>query len=913
MKAGLNRRWMFWVVMLSIFLCRQATCPAAESHRQAVRIPWESGRQNPATMSAGPKMSCLLEYQDGTAWTYYPNYETGDKNVTYFDAQQCAAPHPFPFQLTDVEFMLFNHAGVGSVLVDFGIWAVGSGPSQGPQERLWTSPTYTVSTFYPDWASVSLPDPVCASAPFFFGIEYLSGEQGSIPSLAADDQQQVVDTYFQWLWLGDYSPPWREWNAFWNSPEPGWLMLRLTGETYSLTCETEWVWLADNSYAPSGLPDVNAGQSGWTGRCGPVALGDCMQWYGTDVNLFWSVPQMVDTLSDYLRCDSSGTEVHGMKSGVDDFLNAFALNGLYSSLWSAPDFYVMTDSLEVSQTIVLLLGFWWWDGENWRREGGHFVALSGIHPDLTKVALSDPDRDAAEHAWPGRVRPADHPSPPHADTLHNDPLYVSHDIYQCSLGSPGPMGISWQLTDYLEPEADFPRQYTGMNFPSEFDSLFQSAPPGTSFVTEVEYAVMLCTQQEHMYWEANYADYAPSGMPDFDEKQDQWVNPTTGRSSFCGPVAVANSFWWLDSKLNLPAGSMGDGMDQFPLVRDYLNDLTPYAGWDDHDLWNVDHSATPWTGTGPPPTTPQPFLPGPQGSGGMSSWGELVERLAWNMDTDGRRTAIAHTGTKVQDMDDAVQEWFSSETFSDGKDLSDSLCVKIYQKPSFFLVDTLVRQHGNVVLLLGFWYQDSNKWWRTGGHYVTVAGVNPVQAALALSDPFFDNAESGALGRVLSGWYIPHTPVPHSDSTMHNDPGNVSQDIYYPDFSFSNPGGVWQLQDYAIDSDPDSLMSVFYQQNFPQEFMAYARAYTSGRPVNTVVEYAIFIDQLQYRGDVTNDGVLDLGDALAVINYLFKHGATPQPLYWADVNCDQTVDIGDIVFILNYLFRNGPVSRCCGT
>ena len=351
-------------------------------------------------------------------------------------------------------------------------------------------------------------------------------------------------------------------------------MLRLGGETYSLVCDTGWVWLNDNGYAPSGAPDVDESQNQWIGRCGPVAVGNCMEWFGTHADLGWGISQFIDTLAVYFQSDSTGTEVHGMRSGVDNFLNAFAITSLYSSLWSAPDFQVMAESLQVSQTIALLLGFWWYDGEDWWREGGHFVTLSGVNTQALKIAVSDPGKDAAEYAWPGRVKPPDHPPPPHPDTLHNDLAYVSHDIYQSNLASPSPGNPLWQLTDYLESDPDFPRQYTGKNFPTEFLSSFQSAPAGSTFVTEVEYALMLCTQQEHAFWEVSCPDYAPSGMPDFDQKQDYWLNFVTEQPTFCGPTAMANCFWWWDSKFNVPPGTVGDGSDQFPLVRDYLDNLS---------------------------------------------------------------------------------------------------------------------------------------------------------------------------------------------------------------------------------------------------------------------------------------------------------------------------------------------------
>ncbi|MGB8657662.1 MAG: dockerin type I domain-containing protein [Candidatus Zixiibacteriota bacterium] len=876
-----------------------------------LRIANRVSLSQPSPLEAESKYFCLLQHDNGVPLTYFPNWNPGDKNAIYFDPENCGVPYPFPFQITNVEFLLYNQALVDSSRVRFSLWTAGADLCSGPQSQIFSSPVYTITSFYPNWASVSLPDRICLDGPFFFAIEYFSGEQGKIPGVVCDAQQNMVDTCHQWIWYAPQSPPWREWDRFWNDPHPGWLMLRVKAETYSLVCDSGWVWLNDNGYAPSGAPDVEENQQGWTGRCGPVAIGNSLEWFGVPASLGWGVPEFVDTLANYLHTDSGGTEVHSMRAGIDALLNDFSVPGLYSSIWPAPDLNVMAESLRVSQTVVLLLGFWWSDSTSWFREGGHFVTMSGVKSSALKIALSDPARDAAEYGWPGRVRPADHPTPPYADTLHNDLQYVSHDIYQSSLSSPSP-GARWQLTNYLQLDPNLPRRYQGKNFPLEFLSSYQPAPPQAGFVTEVEYAVMICSQQEHMYWEPPYSDYAPSGMPDFSCKQDGWTNAQTGQPTFSGPVAVANSFWWLDSKFNRPPGSMGDGMDRYPLVRDYLGYLSPYANWDDHDLFNVDHSATPWTGIGPPPSTPQPFTPGPQAPGEVAPWGELVERLAWQMDTDGKRTGDSHVGTEVQDMQNAIAEWFSSEGFAKGSALSDSLCVKTYQRPAFAFVESLVEKHENVILLIGFWYSDNNTWWRVGGHYVTVAGVNSVQSKIALSDPFFDNAETGGPGRVLSGSYLPHVPIPHTDSTMHNDPGNVSHDSYDADLSSPAPAARWWISGYPAASSPDSFMSTFYRQNVPNEFVSSTQAYLPGHSVYSMVEYAVLIDDLDYRGDVNGNGTVDAGDVIFLINYLFRSTPPPTPLSRGDLNCNRVVDTGDIIFLINYLFKGGVVSRCCG-
>ncbi len=63
-------------------------------------------------------------------------------------------------------------------------------------------------------------------------------------------------------------------------------------------------------------------------------------------------------------------------------------------------------------------------------------------------------------------------------------------------------------------------------------------------------------------------------------------------------------------------------------------------------------------------------------------------------------------------------------------------------------------------------------------------------------------------------------------------------------------------------------------------------------------------------GDANADRVLDLGDAVYLLNYLFKHGSTPQPLRRGDCNADEEVDLGDVVYLLNYLFKGGPAPIC---
>lgn len=64
------------------------------------------------------------------------------------------------------------------------------------------------------------------------------------------------------------------------------------------------------------------------------------------------------------------------------------------------------------------------------------------------------------------------------------------------------------------------------------------------------------------------------------------------------------------------------------------------------------------------------------------------------------------------------------------------------------------------------------------------------------------------------------------------------------------------------------------------------------------------------RGDDNQDGIINVGDVVYLINYLFKGGNQPIPMEAGDVNCDTRDDVGDIVFIINYLFKVGPQPGC---
>ncbi|MFN0060625.1 MAG: dockerin type I repeat-containing protein [Planctomycetota bacterium] len=60
------------------------------------------------------------------------------------------------------------------------------------------------------------------------------------------------------------------------------------------------------------------------------------------------------------------------------------------------------------------------------------------------------------------------------------------------------------------------------------------------------------------------------------------------------------------------------------------------------------------------------------------------------------------------------------------------------------------------------------------------------------------------------------------------------------------------------------------------------------------------------RGDVNGDGMLNLGDIVSLLSYVFSSGAAPQPLEAGDLNGDGLVNVADAIYGLSFLFNGGP-------
>lgn len=185
-----------------------------------------------------PGIECELIQDPGVIASYFGSWAQGDKCAKYFDPEVYCTPPVYPMRLSDVQTILYDFEGVGSVDIQVGIYLECSDPCDGPGTQIYLSDPVTVTTFYPNMVNIPLGDLVCLYEPFFIVIEWASGIQGTTPSLLWAGSDYPCDTCHAWNWWesGGY-PFWIEWSDFWAPPAGGCPIIRGTGYTESAACD----------------------------------------------------------------------------------------------------------------------------------------------------------------------------------------------------------------------------------------------------------------------------------------------------------------------------------------------------------------------------------------------------------------------------------------------------------------------------------------------------------------------------------------------------------------------------------------------------------------------------------------------------------------------------------------------------
>jgi len=665
-------------------------------------------------------------------------------------------------------------------------------------------------------------------------------------------------------------------------------------------------------YCPNGMPDFCMYlDSGWTGYTrwtydGPVALANCFWWFdskfepypidprpfypggGTVSDSFalvtsygaWddhdtnNVKPLIEAMAACMTTDDTvtvpgiyefGTWFYEFENCINTWLVNAGLRGNFTDTTvNLPDFDYLTEQLEASQNIILLLGFFVADSSNpndCKRIGGHYVNMVGVNSTTNRIAIADAYMPYQTGFYYPNVG------------TYVDAGEIDYDYYQ----------IGYVDSSMCERTAgglkldDYPSyawsSFENVNGPTEG---FPAGYP-LNYYTVVEYAFVICPTEEPAldtctYYKSSYEDYSPNSVPDFDQKQTGWTSPYTGMWSWCGPAALANCMWWYDSKLEpspvdprpfYPGPGNPPANDGYPLV-------SSYGAWDDHDTNNV-----------------VPLI-------------QQIESLSW---TDGPRP-----GTVMSDL----KRGFDSMTVLAGVDTE--FVSTLVPGPDFTLISDSVLASSDVILLLGF-YEPSNGDpagnCRLGGHYVTVSGVCTEEDAICVSDPYFDKNE-----------YEPPAGTAHG-STIHNDAdlvsgphGTVHHDRYFTAaYAHSlNTPATTRLTNYpAIWTD---LMN-FVDQNY-FDLAVPNVPYMNGAIV-TLIDYALIIEHVPggpcdcQPGYCDGDALLNIFDITYLISYLYMSGPAPVPyaLCSGDPNCDCTPNIFDVTYLITHLYMSGPPPCSC--
>jgi len=261
-------------------------------------------------------------------------------------------------------------------------------------------------------------------------------------------------------------------------------------------------------------------------------------------------------------------------------------------------------------------------------------------------------------------------------------------------------------------------------------------------------------------------DYAPRGMPDFDQRQPGWRSDAADTSrprtwTHDGPVAAAAALWWLDSHLESGGVAPPAVAASSPLVRS--------AGrWDDHAPDNV------------PP---------------------LVDALATAAHTNGNGAdTLPYHGTCIDDLVAALDDHLRDAWIAGAPRLH----ARVAMLPTSRELRSALEARQPVVLLLGLWQHHlpgPGDWERVGGHYVGLQAIDTRIDRIRIADPFMN-----ASGDAAEGDAAPE---------LHNDAAFAVHDDYLLSPSLRPaPGPVLRVDEYLGASvDRARLLDNFQNHN----------------------------------------------------------------------------------------------------
>ncbi len=147
-----------------------------------------------------------------------------------------------------------------------------------------------------------------------------------------------------------------------------------------------------------------------------------------------------------------------------------------------------------------------------------------------------------------------------------------------------------------------------------------------------------------------------------------------------------------------------------------------------------------------------------------------------------------------------------------------------------------------------------------------------------LQSIFFYTPSKTSIG-LISSWNYPDFPPGLTNIGYLildvKDTGIATIDTFRPNIPPDAPIRFWSSND-------ESIKPIFVPTNF----------YLTAQPIRA--------------GDTNDDGKVNLGDIVYLVNYIFKNGPEPENKQMADVNVDCIINLSDLLYLVNFIFKSGP-------
>jgi hypothetical protein len=561
-----------------------------------------------------------------------------------------------------------------------------------------------------------------------------------------------------------------------------------------------------------------------------------------------------------MNTSSAGTDVYDMQQCVLDLNETYGF-WLTETTIVQPTFEDIEYQLRLSQDVILLLGFWYFDGEQWFRLGGHYVTMEGVNLEFFLFSFSDPwinghcDFGHPGDSSGGVFIPHTHPCDP---PCHFDAGNVSHDYYQIAFDSPSPGGLLW-IPEYYWYDVIF----YGMNFTPELEPFRAPGPDPVGMVhTEIEYAVVICPGRPFVTddkdsWNMFFmtSNYGQEGLDCY-----TWqYYPEMNNDGFEGSVILGTG----PDDLAMSFTAIGEDIRFFPTTKLVCDDAVPY------ESIYIDKCEALFYHNVPGHELPLD-----------------VEMLGIGLDPAEGKLA----GHPLGDM--VIEKFVITNT---GDVTIENLQWAIFFDLDVNLPDPNTSYGGGDSLHNTMWAYDSTR--EDKVVYVTLAPTSVGKTCPTM--------EIGDQNTYLYP-HVPGGPYDDVDSVMNRNfwsvPDKVPANTDTFDYSyllgserFSLAPGEKNLEEYLI----------WYDWSVP----------TTDYDAYRCKLYRVMRGAGFYRGDVgsfatgsASPGDLTIADIVFLVNYVLKSGPDPEPFVdQGDVDCDGETSITDIVFLTGYILRGSGI------